>query len=175
VQIQRQSSCSQRSCIHFQRRKTFINADFQQWQDKTFLEGNASSAYISRHQKRKMKLQGVKWVSCATSWWSFCRWCEAEATAGLTYQNSSDFKGLNKAALSMIWQPNKSWATMIPSADNIKGYLLSLSASRCAKYNLNKTVLITGSAPGHPVNFLDYAHVWFDSQHHNAVYESWCL
>jgi hypothetical protein len=55
----------------------------------------------------------------------------------------------------MIWQPNKSWATMIPSADKVKGYLLSLIASHCAKHNLNKAVLITGSAPGHPVNFED--------------------
>jgi hypothetical protein len=64
---------------------------------------------------------------------------------------------VNKTALSMIWQPNKSWTTMIPSADNVKGSLLSLIASHCAKYNLNKAVLIIGSAPCHPVNFEDYA------------------
>jgi hypothetical protein len=57
----------------------------------------------------------------------------------------------------MIWQPNKSWATMISSADNVKGYLLSLIASHCAKHNLNKAVLIIGSATGHPINFEDYA------------------
>jgi hypothetical protein len=64
--------------------------------------------------------------------------------------------GLNKAALSTIWQPNKSWSTMAPSADNIKGYFLSLIAPH-AKHNLNKAVLIIGSAPGHPVNFKDHA------------------
>jgi hypothetical protein len=56
----------------------------------------------------------------------------------------------------MIWQPNKSWATMVPSADNVKGYLLSLIAPR-AKHNLSKAVLIIGSAHGHPVNFENYA------------------